>query len=273
VTAGRNVSMSARTPIPRLAALWLAVATAGCGADSARAQSLADRARAMGDGVILMSFAARDGVCGDGRGNIRTGGDDHSFRGQRVWSSDCEPGPVRVAIEVRSGRAADLETFVGGRWLPREDALDLGTLEAPTAARLLLDLARTDRGEAGEDAIFPATLARGVVVWPELLEMARNADMPTETREDATFWLGQMAGDAVAGDLEDLTADERVDLEVREAAVFALSQIDGDAGFDALMRIARGDGDPRIREKALFWLADSGDPRALALFEEILTGS
>jgi hypothetical protein len=39
------------------------------------------------------------------------------------------------------------------------------------------------------------------------------------------------------------------------------------------VRIARGDGDPRVREKALFWLADSGDPRALALFEEILAGS
>ena len=268
--------MSARNAISHAAAsclaLSLAALTLGCGPEGARAQSLADRARGVGDGVILLSFAARDGVCGDGRGQIRTGGDDF-FRGQPVWSSDCEPGPVRVAIDVRGGRSVELETFVGGRWMPRADALDLGTLEPAAAVRLLLDLARTERGEAGEDAIFPTTLARGVVVWPELLEIARDGDMATETREDATFWLGEMAGDAVAGDLEDLTADERVDLEVRAAAVFALSEIDGDAGLDALMRIARGDGDPRIREKALFWLAESGDPRALALFEEILTGS
>jgi hypothetical protein len=272
VSARLGIWRPAGTLAARLA-LCLATAMAGCTAGGARAQSLTDRAGGMGDGVILMSFAARDGVCGDGHGTIRTGGDEHFLRGQRVWSSDCEPGPVRVAVEVRGGRAGDLETFVGGRWVPRADAVDLGTLEPAAAARLLLDLARTDRGEAGEDAIFPATLARGVVVWPELLEIARDPRLPTETREDATFWLGEMAGDAVAGDLEDLTADERVDLEVREAAVFALSEIDGDAGFDALMRIARGDGDPRIREKALFWLADSGDPRALALFEEILTGS
>jgi hypothetical protein len=178
-----------------------------------------------------------------------------------------------VAAKVGGGRITDLDTFVGGRWAVRPDATDLGTLEPAAAARLLLDLARTDRGEAGEDAIFPATLARGVVVWPELLEIARGERFPTETREDATFWLGQMAGDAVAGDLEELTGDERIDLEVREAAVFALSELDGDAGFQALVRIARGAADPRIREKALFWLADSGDPRALALFEEILAGS
>ncbi|HET6616870.1 MAG TPA: HEAT repeat domain-containing protein [Gemmatimonadota bacterium] len=251
----------------------LAGAIAACGTEGARAQGLADRAARLGDGVLLLSFAARDGVCGDGHGNIRTGGDDYSFRGRQVWSSDCEPGPVRVAIEVRGGRAVDLETFVGGRWMPRSDADDMGMLESAAAARLLLDLARTDRGEAGEDAIFPATLARGVIVWPELLEIARDDGMPSETREDATFWLGQMAGDVVADDLEDLTADERIDLEVREAAVFALSELDSDVGFQALIRIARGDGDPRVREKALFWLADSGDPRALALFEEILAGS
>jgi len=251
-------------------ALLLAAMAAGCGTGQARAQSLADRAAGVGDGVLLLSFAARDGVCGDGRGNIRTGND--SYRGRSLWESDCETGPVRVAAKVRSGRIVDLDTYVGGRWAARPDATDLGTLEPAVAARLLLDLARTDRGDPGEDAIFPATLARGVVVWPELLEMARDARMPTEIREDATFWLGQMAGDAAAGDLEALTADERIDLEVREAAVFALSELDGEQGIEALLRIARG-GDPRIRGKAMFWLADSGDPRALALFEEILAGS
>ena len=247
-----------------------AAAMAACGAEGVRAQSLADRAAVVGDGVLLLSFAPREGVCGDGRGNIRTGGD--TYRGRSVWESDCEPGPVRVAAHVRSGRIVELDTYVGGRWAARSDATDLGTLEPAAAARLLLDLARTDRGEPGEDAIFPATLARGVVVWPELLEIARDDRLPTETREDATFWLGEMAGDAVAGELEELTGDDRVDLEVREAAVFALSELDGDEGIEALLRIAR-EGDPRIREKAMFWLADSGDPRALALFEEILAGS
>lgn len=262
--------MTAPKGVPAIAVFLAAVAVAGCGAERARAQSLTERAAAIGDGVLLLSFAARDGVCGDGRGNVYTRSGE--FRGRSFWESDCEPGPVRVAVSVRDGRIVDLDTFVGGRWTARSDASDLGTLEPAVAARLLLDLARAGRGEPAEDAIFPATLARGVVVWPELLDIARDRGIPTDIREDATFWLGQMAGHAVAGDLEDLTGDEAVDLEVREAAVFALSELDGDEGIEALLRIARR-GDPRIREKAMFWLADSGDPRALALFEEILTGS
>ena len=34
--------------------------------------------------------------------------------------------------------------------------------------------------------------------------------------------------------------------------------------------VARGDPGPRVRGQALFWLGQPGDPRALALFEEIL---
>lgn len=261
----------ARPPIPAAAAVLLAVGLIGCDVGRARAQSLADHAARIGDGVVLMSFPARDGLCGDGRGNVRTiRGDVLELDG--VWEKECERGPVRVAVEVRRNRIVDLDTYVGGRWTTRRDALDLGALEPEAAARMLLDLARTDPGEGGEQAIFPATIARGVVVWPELLELARDASVPEETREEAIFWLGQQAGDRVAGDLEELTADERVDLEVREAAVFALSELDGDEGIEALLRIARDDGDARIREKALFWLADSGDPRALTLFEEILAG-
>lgn len=250
----------------------LAAALSGCDAGRARAQSLSERASRIGDGVLLFSYAAREGICGDGRGNIRSiEGEYLELDG--VWRDECQRGPVRVAVEVHGGRIADLDTYVGGRWSPRRDAVDLGTLQPDAAVRLLLDLARTDRGEGGEQAVFPTTIALDVEVWPQLLALARDESVFGETREEAVFWLGQYAGKTVAGDLEELSADERMDLEVREAAVFALSEIDDGGGIEALLRIAREDGNPRIRERAMFWLADSGDPRALRLFEEILTGS
>jgi hypothetical protein len=38
----------------------------------------------------------------------------------------------------------------------------------------------------------------------------------------------------------------------------------------ALIRIARSNPHPELRKTALFWLGQSEDPRAIALFEEIL---
>jgi HEAT repeat protein len=56
---------------------------------------------------------------------------------------------------------------------------------------------------------------------------------------------------------------------VRESAVFALSQ-QHEAGVPELIHIARTNRDPEIRRKAIFWLGQSNDPRALALFEDLL---
>jgi HEAT repeat protein len=53
--------------------------------------------------------------------------------------------------------------------------------------------------------------------------------------------------------------------------VFALSQRPSKEGVPALIEIAKSNRDPEIRKNALFWLGQSHDPRALALFEEILS--
>jgi HEAT repeat protein len=50
-----------------------------------------------------------------------------------------------------------------------------------------------------------------------------------------------------------------------------LSQLRREEGVPILIRIARTHASPSVRKKALFWLGQSGDPRAIALFEEILT--
>jgi len=58
---------------------------------------------------------------------------------------------------------------------------------------------------------------------------------------------------------------------VRETAVFALSQRPRDEGVPALIRIVKENRDPDLRRKAIFWLGQSDDPRAIALFEELLS--
>ena len=81
-----------------------------------------------------------------------------------------------------------------------------------------------------------------------------------------------MAGDAVTANLANLVAEDTVDRAVRESAVFALSQRPKDEGVPALIHVAQTNRDPSVRKKALFWLGQSNDPRALSLFETILAG-
>ena len=85
------------------------------------------------------------------------------------------------------------------------------------------------------------------------------------------FWLGQAAGEAATANLRDIVGDNGVDREVRESAVFALSQRPREEGVPALIAVAQPTRDPEIRKKVLFWLGQSNDPRALDLFEELLT--
>ncbi|MBA3555152.1 MAG: HEAT repeat domain-containing protein [Gemmatimonadales bacterium] len=231
------------------------------------AQSLAERVRTAGDGTIRISFAARERVCGHASGISIIDGDDTDDE----WVSDCERGPVRVSMRMRAGRVTEADTRVAGRWRTgRPGVRDLGLVPAREAADLLLALARQAGEEAGDELLTAATLADSAVVWPELLRMAREDGLPLETRRKAVFWLGQAAGEAATRGLDSIAVDDRGDLEVREHAVFALSQRPADEGVPALIRIARSNPHPELRRKALFWLGQSEDPRALTLFEEIL---
>ncbi|MBI3983553.1 MAG: HEAT repeat domain-containing protein [Gemmatimonadetes bacterium] len=212
-----------------------------------------------------MSFTAKPGVCGNGR-NINTSWSSDD------WESWCEAGPVRVVLTVRERRVMEVDTYVGGRWrAAAASATDLGTVPAAEAAEYFLSLAANAPGSVGKAAILPAVLADSAVIWPRLLAIARDRSRPRETRKSAVFWVGQAAGEAAVAGLTEIVSDTN-DLEVRESAVFALSQLRDDLGVPALLQIARNHRDPRIRKKAIFWLGQSEDPRALALFEELLTG-
>jgi hypothetical protein len=243
----------------------------------APAQSIASRVARVSNGTVRMSFAAKPGICGSGN-SIRNGrgrttwGNDWNTSRDVEWESDCSVGPARVVIDRRNGELADLRFYVGGRWRPAgSDVVDLGTVPAREAADYLVSIAQSERGSMGEKAIFPATMADSANIWPAMLKIARNSDLPRSTRTQSVFWLGQAAGDAATANLNSIVLDNSVDREVRESAVFALSQRPPEEGVPALISVARTNKDPEIRKKALFWLGQSHDPRAIDLFEELLT--
>jgi len=249
----------------------LACATLLLRAAPVAAQDPAGRIAAIRDGTVRLAFNHRPDVCGDGAGVIRVGKDD-VFRA--TWNGDreaaCVAGPARVRVTRSGGRTTDVKVYVGGSWPASSDgAIDFGLLPAPAAAWALVALATRDDG--AEEAVFAATLADSVVIWPDLMALARQGSAPAKCRRAAIFWMGQAAGEAITAGLVDVAEEAEADREIREAAVFAISQRPNDEAVPTLIRLARTSNHASVRRQAIFWLGQSEDPRALGLIEEILS--
>jgi hypothetical protein len=268
-------------PTAILPAAALALLATACVSTRMEAQALAQRVRATGDGMVEMHFAARPGVCGDGRRYFSMGRRSYfgEYNSSRDGRMSCQPGPARVRMRVERGTISDLRVTVGPQVAHEERATDLGEVGSAEAARYLLAVADTSSSGVAREAITAAVLADSVSVWPQLLTLATDTAHATRsTRHDAMFWVGRFAAAKVSGHGEDIAADEddrgdRDDRDdTRDAAVFALSQLRGREGVEPLLQVARSHKDPQLRQKAIFWLGESGDPRAAALFREILKG-
>lgn len=244
------------------AGLVLGVVVAG----DAVGQDLWSHVHGVGNGVVRFRYEARPGICASEReGRVVRLASDARPRG-------CEEGPVRIEIRVLDGEIVDLDVEVGGEWPVRSrPPLDLGDVPPDRAADFLFRLAGSSTTRAGERAVFAATIARGVVAWPRLLELARGRATPP-VRRQAVFWLGQEASERATEGLASIIADER-EIEVREHAIFALAQREEPTAVDALIRVARENPEPALRRRAIFWLGQRGDdPRVLEFLEEILRG-
>ncbi len=230
-------------------------------------ESITQAVRRVGTGTIRMQFKARPGVCGSGQSMSFSSSERSRHNGE--WSSECEPGPVRVAMDLTAGTPTAIRFYVGGKWGTPGTATDIGVVAASDAGAWFIRQAETGTGRAAKEAITVSTLADSSTVWPTLLRIAKDANRERELRKSAVFWLGQAASDATAA-LNGLVDDESGDVEVRKSAVFALSQRPNGEGVPALLTIAKGKLDPRVRRQAIFWLGQSGDPRAISYFEEVL---
>lgn len=257
-------------------AAWLALAIVAGGASAAGAQSLAARVGEVRDGAVLFHFAGRPGVCGDGERFIRLGRSYIGMFADGSRARPCMPGPVQVRLALRDGAVASVDTWVGP--LRPHEGRDLGEVGAASAASYLLQLAAASAGSASGKAIMPAVLADSATVWPALLPIARARPARSARRSgsaggDAAFWLSRFAAGAIAGRANDPLdndggSDDRDDLKAH--AVFVMSQLPDGEAVPALLEVARTSPDQRVRSRALFWLGQSGDPRAIDLFESLL---
>jgi hypothetical protein len=251
----------------------------GCVALVAGAQSLEDRV-ASAPRIVAFEFATRANVCGDGRSvsvsdDSTAGWMTRSRRsGIHIGRSDgrerryCEQGPARVVIDHEGRRVRDVRVTVGGT---PERATELGTVPSADAAHYLLTIAPRIEGKAADDAIMGAAIAADVKTWPRMLEIARDNGASEAARKSALFWVSQEATAAATAGLSDVANDEDAASSVRSDALFFLAQ-KKEAGVPALIRVVKESKSIKLRKDAIWFLSQSRDPRALDLFEKLLSG-
>jgi len=119
-----------------------------------------------------------------------------------------------------------------------------------------------------EKVLFSLSQMQGVGNERWLMSVALDTGQPVEVRKKALFWAGQsgVAVSEMAG-----LYDRMRDPELREQIIFVLSQrMREPAATDKIIDVARRDPDRRMREKALFWLSQSNDPRAARVIREMI---
>ncbi|HKH90364.1 MAG TPA: HEAT repeat domain-containing protein [Gemmatimonadaceae bacterium] len=245
-----------------------------------RAQSLEDRIAAA-SGPAAFEFTTRDNVCGDGDGifiadstpvgwNLRPHRSGmHLGRGGND-DGPCEIAPARAVVGHEGKRVTSIRISVGGS-APRLDG-NIGRVPAEEAARFLLAVAPQLTGRSADEAITGASVADVPRVWPRLLEIARDGTASESSRKTSLFWLSHEAAAAAVAGLGAIAEDDATSLSVRRDALFHLAQRRDGAGIESLIRIVRQSKSRSIRKDALWHLGQSGDPRAIALFAELLAG-
>ena len=238
----------------------------------AQSSSLGRRIDSSPDGRVQFTFAARPGICGNGRSYIQTGPNNYtgSFYGNmndQLRSDPCVAGPVRVVVD-RAGRdIISIDTYVGP--VQRDPgATDLGEVRASDASDYLLTLASRGEGTAARQAIMPAMLADGSNPTRQLLDIMRDQDRPREVRRSAMSWLVRatendaMIPSSVTTALLGIARDETDNQEVRRNALSVMSRLEHGAGIPPLIELARATDNSWLARESMSVIARSGDPRA-----------
>lgn len=225
------------------------------------------------DGLVKMTYAARDGICGDGRSFIADA--SSTTRGYDVWFADgmsmsgsmsdlgarCIHGPVRLLLVVRDRRVVDVQPFVGPSSPATERAgTELGTVATADVSRYLLDLAANGREETARNAILAASVADSVKIASRLADMARNKSLNSSVRESALKWVGRVGtreGDRNAMGVARTIAEDRQDqTDIRERAIRVIGEYDGDVAY--LKSLYPRLDEPTLRERVVRVVGENG---------------
>lgn len=238
----------------------------------ASAQNLAKGVTAS-DGLVQVIYPSRPSACGDGMSFVGNILDRHQMYvdeggysgGSRSSARPCVHGPARVVATVIDGEVTRLRAYVGP--VPAGDTRTV-TVTATDAASWLGDLVVRAPSRIASQAVLPLVLADGPEPWPLLIKVARDEHRPRDVARSALQWLS--IGVTQHLGLDDVNSHDNDDDEMREQAVFVLSQRRKTESVPELIDLARNAKRPAARKAAIFWLGQSGDPRAVDVYAELL---
>ena len=147
----------------------------------------------------------------------------------------------------------------------------LGQTRGRDGATIVERFARHDGdAEVREHAVFSLSQTKAIDGYAVIHDIALH-DTADHVRSQSLFWMAQ-TGDARAPKdiLAAIHSDK--DADVREQGVFALSQLHP-GGDTALIDILRSDAPRDVKEKAMFWLGQSGSDEAIRFIDQALAST
>jgi HEAT repeat protein len=105
---------------------------------------------------------------------------------------------------------------------------------------------------------------------PFFIDIVKN-HKEKRLRLDAIFWIGQKApADKAIQILQDLAFNDP-DEEIQRRAMFSISQVSKPKALPILMKIAKDNSRPRLREEAIFWVAQEGNsPEIINFLKDLI---
>ena len=227
------------------------------------------------DGVVQIVYPSQPSACGDGQtyiGNVfggsRTNVGDMSWSERNGWSTrECVHGPARVVVNVVGGEIARVRTYVGPVPPASTDVRTMSTTAADASA-WMSELVTSGVPRVASEMILPLILAEGPEPWGLLLKIARDENRSRDLKRNVMLWLSNGVSEHLGlTDADDGTSD---DDEMRKQAIYVLTQRPKNESVPQLIELARSAKHPSARKTAIYWLGQTGDPRAVDVYAELL---
>jgi HEAT repeat protein len=104
----------------------------------------------------------------------------------------------------------------------------------------------------------------------KLFAVARGSEGNAELRRHAIHMIGERAGKRSLDLLRETVESSSAETQIQMQAVHAISERPADESVPLLIKVARTHPNQQVRRRAIHVLGESGDPRALEFFREVL---